>query len=73
MAKKKTEAVSISRYAEKILYLQLKYWETDFTGTVQNLPAEILYMETKSHEKGFRGQTVDQYLDELEGDLETWC
>jgi hypothetical protein len=32
MQKKETAPVTISRYAEKILYLQLKYGDTDFTG-----------------------------------------
>lgn len=73
MQKKETAPVTISRYAEKILYLQLKYGDTDFTGTVQNLPVEILSMERRSQKKDFHGQTVEQYLMELEGDLETWC
>lgn len=72
MPQKKSDHVNISQYAGRILYLQLKYGKRDWTGSIDILIDDVISMETRWQSGNHRGQTVDQYLDELEDDLETW-
>jgi hypothetical protein len=69
---KKEKKVSIEKYASRILYLQLKYMDRDFTDCTRNLVNDVLAIETKCQRKDYRGQNAEQYMNELERNLELW-
>jgi hypothetical protein len=73
MVKVETDQVSISKYAERILLLQLKYMDIDFTDSVRILPLDVFSIEKKCHSKSYKGQTVEQYLNEVERNIKHWC
>jgi len=72
MSRKETDSLSISRYATRILYLQLKYGAEDDTGCVQRLPESVAYILQQSQLPDYNGQTVDQYLSSIESSCEYW-
>lgn len=68
-----TVQVSISKYAERILYMQLKYKDVDFTGSIDILVEDVISIEKKCQDKNYKGQTVEQYLNEVERNIQHWC
>ena len=69
-----TECVCIQRYADQIIYLQLKYGRcSDVTQEcLRLLPEDMMEIERKSLTPGYHGQTVADYLMELEDSIQTW-
>lgn len=74
MKKIEEEPVSISMYAERILYMQLKYsYCSDLArDSMQILVDDVYSIAKKMQDPNYKGQNVDQYLDDVEKNILYW-
>ena len=74
MTKLTKEPVSISIYAERILYMQLKYSHCGDLArdSMQILVDDVYSIAKKMQDPNYKGQNVDQYLDDVEKNILYW-
>ncbi len=57
---------------QKVKDLEQKYMKEDFTGSVRMLRDSVAVIEKHMEDPSYRGQTVDQYLEEVKNCCEKW-